>query len=277
MADTGRTPRIFDLNERIVVVTGALGQLGREFTRSLHDSGCRVAALDLQAGDDERRAAFGALADSPRLLLLQADVTSRESLEAALERIEQEWGTPTGLVNNAGLDSPPDASGLENGPFETYPDASWDRVMEVNSKGVFLCCQVFGGAMGRAGAGSIVNICSIYGVVSPNQSLYEYRREGGETFFKPVAYAASKSSLLNLTRYLGTYWGKAGVRVNAVTFGGVFNEQDPRFLENYQSHVPMGRMARVDEYNGVIHFLLSDAASYMTGSNLTVDGGWTAW
>ena len=136
MADTGRTPKIFDLNERIVVVTGALGQLGREFTRSLHESGCRVAALDLHAGDDERRAAFGAQADSPRLMLLQADVTSRESLEAALDRIEQEWGTPTGLVNNAGLDSPPDASGLENGPFETYPDASWDRVMEVNSKGV---------------------------------------------------------------------------------------------------------------------------------------------
>jgi NAD(P)-dependent dehydrogenase (short-subunit alcohol dehydrogenase family) len=149
--------------------------------------------------------------------------------------------------------------------------------MEVNSKGVFLCCQVFGGAMARAAAGSIVNVGSIYGVVSPNQGLYEYRRQAGETFFKPVAYAASKSSLLNLTRYLATYWGRSGVRVNSVTFGGVFNDQDSRFLENYEAHVPMGRMARADEYNGVVQFLLSDAASYMTGSNLTVDGGWTAW
>lgn len=277
MAESASSPKLFDLRERIVVITGALGQLGREFTRSLHDAGCRVAALDLQAADEDRRAAFGDLAGSSKLLLLQADVTSRDSLEAALTRIEKEWGTPCGLVNNAALDSPPDAAGLENGPFETYPGASWDRVMEVNSKGVFLCCQVFGGAMAREGTGAIVNICSIYGVVSPNQSLYEYRREGGETFFKPVAYAASKSSLLNLTRYLGTYWGRSGVRVNAVTFGGVFNEQDPRFLENYHSHVPLGRMARADEYNGVIQFLLSDAASYMTGANVTVDGGWTAW
>ena len=171
----------------------------------------------------------------------------------------------------------PGAEGLETGPFETYPESSWDKVMDVNAKGVFLCCQVFGGAMARKGGGAIVNVCSIYGVLSPYHSLYEYRRVKGDTFFKPVAYAASKSSLLNLTRYLATYWAKSGVRVNTVTFGGVFNHQDERFLANYGNRVPMGRMAREDEYNGAVIFLLSDAASYMTGSNMTIDGGWTAW
>ena len=276
MADNQQGNSHFDLDGRVVVVTGALGQLGQQFTRSLHEAGCRVAALDLTAGHDESEA-FADLADSEDLMLISADVTSRSSLEAALDCIEESWGVPAGLVNNAGLDSPPDASGLENGPFETYPEKSWDDVMEVNSKGVFLCCQVFGGAMASAGSGAIINIGSIYGVCSPDQSMYDYRREDGDTFFKPVAYAASKSSLLNLTRYLATYWGASGVRVNTVTFGGVFNDQDERFLRNYQRRVPLGRMARSDEYNGAIMFLLSDAASYMTGSNLTIDGGWTAW
>jgi NAD(P)-dependent dehydrogenase (short-subunit alcohol dehydrogenase family) len=267
---------LFDLRDRIVVVTGALGQLGRQFSRSLHNAGCKVAALDRRAGEADRREAFGDLDDSPNLLLVEADVTSRSSLEAALGTIENTWGTPYGLVNNAGLDSPPGASGLENGPFETYPESSWDKVMEVNAKGVFLCCQVFGGAMAQDGAGAIVNVGSIYGCVSPDQSLYEYRSADGDTFFKPVAYAASKSALLNLTRYLATYWALKGVRVNTVTFGGVFNDQDERFLENYGGRVPLGRMAREDEYNGAVIFLLSDAASYMTGSNMIIDGGWTA-
>jgi NAD(P)-dependent dehydrogenase (short-subunit alcohol dehydrogenase family) len=151
-------------------------------------------------------------------------------------------------------------------------------VMQVNTKGVFLCCQVIGGAMAAADRGSIVNISSIYGLVSPNQSIYEYRREAtGMPFVKPVAYSVSKSALFNLTRYLATYWAKNNVRVNTLTFGGVFNEQDPKFLENYCARVPLGRMAREDEYNGAIIFLLSDASSYMTGSNVVIDGGWTAW
>ncbi len=265
-------PDVFDIRNRIVVVTGALGQLGRQFTRSLHGAGCRVVALDLQVTEASRGEFFEDLASS-NLLLVQADVTRRDTLQAALATIEETWGTPYGLVNNAALDSPPDAGGLENGPFETYPAGSWDEVMAVNARGPFLCCQVFGGAMAGNGAGAVVNVCSIYGMLSPDQSLYEYR----EDFFKPVAYSASKSALLNLTRYLATYWAKNGVRVNTVTFGGVFNRQDERFLENYGRRVPLGRMAREDEYNGAVMFLLSDAASYMTGSNMIIDGGWTAW
>jgi NAD(P)-dependent dehydrogenase (short-subunit alcohol dehydrogenase family) len=210
-------------------------------------------------------------------MFIAADVTRRGSLEAALRQVESAWGVPQGLINNAALDAPPNAPAEENGPFETYPESSWDKVMEVNVKGVLLCCQVFGGQMAAAGRGSIVNISSIYGLVSPDQGIYGYRRKNGAQFYKPVAYSASKSALLNLTRYLATYWAGRNVRVNSLTFAGVFNNQDPEFLANYCAKVPLGRMAREDEYNGAVIFLLSQAASYMTGSNVIIDGGWTAW
>jgi NAD(P)-dependent dehydrogenase (short-subunit alcohol dehydrogenase family) len=187
------------------------------------------------------------------------------------------WGIPHALINNAAIDSPPDASAAENGPFEEYPEASWDKVMEVNVKGTFLCCQVIGAQMASLSRGSIVNIGSVYGMVSPDQRIYEYRRSDDDHFYKPVAYSASKSALCNLTRYLATYWAERNVRVNMLTLGGVFNNQDSRFLEEYCRRVPLGRMAREDEYNGAVIFLVSDASSYMTGSNLLIDGGWTSW
>jgi NAD(P)-dependent dehydrogenase (short-subunit alcohol dehydrogenase family) len=271
---TGADP--FDLTGRVVVVTGGLGQLGRRFCVALADRGARVAALDLLVDDRRPLEAFGA-AHAP-ILAVHADVTRRESLDAALEIIKAQLGVPHGLVNAAALDSPPDAPAEENGPFESYSERSWDRVMDVNVKGTLLCCQTIGGAMANAGRGSIVNISSIYGLVSPDQRLYDYRREaGGAAFFKPIAYSAAKSALMNVTRYLATYWAGKSVRVNTVTLGGVFNDQDERFLAAYAARVPMGRMARPDEYNSSIVFLLSDASSYMTGSNLVIDGGWTAW
>ena len=266
---------LFDLQDRVVIVTGGLGQLGREFTSALVAHGARVAIIDLDRDPDAAdrvRAVHGA-----RARFFAADVTDRSSLESALSEVERAWGVPFGLVNNAALDAPPNAPPAENGPFERYPLESWRRVMEVNVTGVMLCCQVFGGRMAEAGRGSVANIGSIYGVVSPDQRLYEYRATSDERFFKPVAYSASKSALLNVTRYLATYWAPRGVRVNTLTFGGVFNGQDERFLSGYCSRVPMGRMARADEYNGAVVFLMSDASSYMTGSALVIDGGWTAW
>jgi len=269
-------PDPFDVRGRVVVVTGGLGQLGRQFAGALVGRGAQVAVVDLDIAA-RVDATYGPEKAGLGYFFVEGDVTSRASLERALQQIEQRWGPPYALVNNAALDSPPGAAAGENGPFEEYPEASWDRVMEVNAKGVFLACQVFGGRMARAGRGSIINIASIYGLVSPDQRIYEYRRRGGEAFFKPVAYSASKSAVLNLTRYLATYWAPHGVRVNTLTFAGVFNNQDEEFLKGYCAKVPLGRMAREDEYNGAVIFLCSDASSYMTGSNVVLDGGFTAW
>ena len=268
---------IFDVQGRVVVVTGGLGQLGRQFSLALSGRGARVAVFDSQASEEKGRERFGEAAlDPDRFIFLSMDVTERGSIERALGEVKQRWGVPHALINNAALDSPPNSPAEENGPFEDYPESSFDKVMGVNVKGVVLCCQVIGGEMARAGRGSIINICSIYGIVSPDQRIYEYRRQGDSAFYKPVAYSTSKSALLNLTRYLATYWAGKGVRVNTLTFGGVANNQDEKFLEGYCSHVPLGRMAREDEYNGAVVFLISDASSYMTGSNMIIDGGWTA-
>lgn len=258
----------FELTDRIVVITGGLGQLGSAFRRALSAERARVVVLDVAASPPS-------FEDSS--IYLQADVTDRASLERALAELARDVGIPHVLINNAALDSPPDAPADENGPFETYPEGSWDRVLEVNLKGTFLACQVFGGAMAEAGRGSIINISSIYGLVSPDQRLYEHRRREGSIFFKPAAYAASKSGVLNLTRYLATYWAARAVRVNTLSFGGVFNHQAEEFLTAYCSRVPLGRMASAEDYIGAVIFLASDASAYMTGANLVIDGGWTAW
>jgi NAD(P)-dependent dehydrogenase (short-subunit alcohol dehydrogenase family) len=268
---------LFDLSDSVIIVTGGMGQLGRQYTLALADRGAKVAVFDMDVNADRVKDRFGDRSSDEALMFVESDVTSRASIEEAVHQVERAWGSPTGLINNAALDSPPGAPAAENGPFEDYPEASFDKVMEVNTKGVFLCCQVIGGAMAAAGRGSIVNVCSIYGVLSPDQRIYEYRRQGGDTFYKPVAYSISKSSLLNLTRYLATYWAENGVRVNSVTLAGVFNNQDEEFLTNYNPKVPLGRMANEDEYNGAMIYLMSKASSYMTGSNMIIDGGFTAW
>lgn len=277
MEQTAIPVNFFDVVDKVVIVTGGLGQLGRQFSSTLLQYGAKVAVFDLGVGEAREAEAIAAGANNKNLLLLRVDVAKRDSIEGALAQVNAKWGAPHGLINAAALDSPPDAPAEENGPFENYPESSWNQVIDVNLKGVFLCCQAAGGQMASAGRGSIINIGSIYGLVSPDQRVYEYRRTGGVPFFKPVAYSASKSALINLTRYLATYWAQRNVRVNMMTLGGVFNNQDSDFLDQYCARVPMGRMAREDEYNGAVLFLISDGSSYMTGANLIMDGGWTAW
>ena len=267
---------LFSVRGKVVVVTGGCGQLGRQFTRALVERGARVAVFDL-APERFPSSSSTETSDESSVMAVGVDVTRRDSIEAGLKRVISKWGLPQALINNAALDSPPNAPAEETGPFESYPETSWDKVMQVNAKGVFLCCQVIGGSMARAEGGSIINISSIYGLVSPDQRIYEYRRATGSEFFKPVAYSASKSALLNLSRYLAIYWADKKIRVNTLTLAGVFNKQDEKFLEAYCTRLPLKRMAREDEYNGAIIFLISDASSYMTGSNMIIDGGWTAW
>jgi NAD(P)-dependent dehydrogenase (short-subunit alcohol dehydrogenase family) len=260
------TDPLFDLDGRVAVVTGGMGQLGSVYVAGLSDRGMRVAVFDTASGE---------LPEGARAF--EVDITDRAAIEDATREVEQAMGVPHLLVNNAALDSPPDAPAQEVGPFESYPESSFDEVMDVNVKGTFLCCQVVGGAMAREGRGSIVNVSSVYGLLSPVQDLYAFRRERGETFVKPVAYSVSKSAILNLTRYLATYWAKDGVRVNTLTLAGVWNDQPPEFLEAYKTRVPLGRMLEASEALGAVVFLASDASSYVTGSNVVVDGGWSAW
>jgi NAD(P)-dependent dehydrogenase (short-subunit alcohol dehydrogenase family) len=274
---------LFSVDGKVIVVTGGYGQIGAELTRGLAGAGAHVAILEPHPDPERTNYLFGAGARG--VSVFEADVTNRDSLVHACASIAREIGVPTGLVNNAALDSPPDSGAEETGAFERYPESSWDRVMAVNVKGVFLACQVFGELMAQAGRGSIINVGSIYGAVSPDQRLYDYRRARGETFFKPVAYAASKSAIYNLTRYIAVYWGAQNVRANSVTFAGVFNDQDPQFLERYERKIPLRRgpafdhlrgMADPADYVGPVAFLLSDAARYMTGADLRVDGGFLA-
>jgi NAD(P)-dependent dehydrogenase (short-subunit alcohol dehydrogenase family) len=250
---------LFSLQGRVAVVTGGAGQLGREIVGGLEARGATVAVFDVAADR------------------FRVDVTDRSAIESATQSVVEELGVPHVLVNAAALDSPPDAPPEEVGPVESYPEESFDAVMDVNVKGTFLACQVIGARMAEAGRGSIVNISSIYGMLSPVQDLYEFRRQSGEEFFKPIAYSASKSALYNLTRYLATYWAKSGVRVNTLTLAGVANDQPPDFVDAYTARMPLGRMADVREVVGPVVFLASDASSYVTGANLVADGGWSAW
>lgn len=249
---------LFSLDGRVAIVTGGNGQLGAEIVRALEARGAHVAVFDAAHHEP-------------------VDVTDRAQIERATAAIVETWGVPHILVNAAALDSPPDAPAEEVGPVETYPEASFDQVMDVNVKGTFLTCQVVGARMAAEGRGSIVNISSVYGMLSPVQDVYDFRRQSGETFYKPIAYSVSKSAIYNLTRYLATYWAQSGVRVNTLTLAGVFNDQPQEFLDAYEARMPMRRMAEVREVVGPVVFLASDASSYVTGANLVADGGWSAW
>ncbi|KEQ02832.1 SDR family oxidoreductase [Pseudorhizobium pelagicum] len=268
----------FSVEGRIAVVTGGLGQLGTQFSRSLAQAGAKVAIFSRRPFSDAQMAEkFPGLTDNIRVY--EASVTDKAALEAATEQLIADWGVPQILVNNAGIDSKPDGSAEQNAPFEVYPRKYWDDIIETNLTGVMLTSQVVGSRMAEAKSGSIINVGSIYGMVSPNQALYAYREQrDGVPFVKAISYAASKAGLLNMTRYLATYWAPKKVRVNLISFGGVKTASfDKEFIDAFLERVPMGRQAEIDEYNGVIRFLASDASSYMTGSNVVVDGGFTAW
>jgi NAD(P)-dependent dehydrogenase (short-subunit alcohol dehydrogenase family) len=254
----------------VAVVTGAAGLLGRRHCRALAAAGASVVATDLDAAACEEAA--------PEAMAFAADITHPESVAALRDAVLGRFGRIDVLVNNAALnekvESPPAAGEVLR--FENFPLALWKASLEVNVTGTFLCCQLLGGEMARRGAGSIVNLASTYAVVAPDQALYR-QPDGSQTFYKSAAYPTTKGAVLALTRFLAAYWGRAGVRVNALSPGGVENGQDPGFVARYAARTPLGRMADPSDYEGALVFLASDASRYMTGANLIVDGGWTAW
>jgi len=264
---------IFSLKNKTAIVTGALGLLGKKHCEALSEAGANVVVADI----NESAARDFAASIGNNHCGLKMDVTSDSSLKVARDKILSHYGTIDILVNNAAINDMFENPGLakELSAFENYPLDAFKKSLDVNVTGVFLASQVFGSVMAEQGSGSIINIASTYGIVGPDQSIY--RNECGEqTFYKSPVYPVTKGAVVNFTRFLAAYWGHCGVRVNTLSPGGVENNQNEFFIQNYSAKTLLGRMARPADYQGALVFLASEASAYMTGANLIVDGGWTA-
>ena len=269
------TDALFRLDDQIAVVTGACGKLGPVWAEALLHAGARVAALELAGAPESEAYRIVAGQAGGRLCRFDCDVTSRASIEGAVEALGRQIGEPAILVNNAGVDQPPDSGGNRS-RIEDWPADQFRRMVEVNLLGTFQVTQIIGGGMAVRGSGSVVNIGSLYASVSPDQRFYDHL-SGTLPFLKSPAYGASKAAVVNMTAYFATLWGPQGVRVNALSPGGVLGGQDGQFKAKYCARVPLGRLAQADDLKGPLVFLASSASSYVTGHELRVDGGFTAW
>lgn len=265
----------FRLDQETAVVTGACGKLGPIWVEALLEAGARVGALDLPGA--KASTAFEALARThgDRLRRFDCDITDRASIESATAALVDQLGLPVVLVNNAGVDQPPDSGG-GRATIEGLPIEQFRRMVEVNLLGTFQVTQVIGARMASQGRGSIINIGSLYASVSPDQRFYDHMA-GDLPFLKSPAYGASKAAVVNMTKYFATLWGTRGIRVNTLSPGGVLGGQDDQFKGKYGARVPLARMAQSDDLKGPLVFLASRASSYVTGHELRVDGGFTAW
>ncbi|ACY12985.1 SDR family oxidoreductase [Haliangium ochraceum] len=267
---------MFRLADKVAIVTGATGLLGREHCHALASAGARVVVADLDQAACASFAGELQAAHGTESIGQSVDITDPDSVAALLKATLGAFDRVDVLVNNAAIDDKAAAerTDAEATAFENYPLSAWKRMIDVNVTGTFLCCQVIGAHMAERGTGSIINVASTYGLVAPDQSMYR-RPDGSQAFFKSAAYPTSKGAVLQLTRFLGAYWG-GKVRVNALCPGGVMTENtDPAFAERYAARTPAGRMADRGDYRGAVVFLASDDAAYMTGNQLVVDGGWT--
>jgi NAD(P)-dependent dehydrogenase (short-subunit alcohol dehydrogenase family) len=262
---------LFDLRGEVALVTGAAGLLGEVWAEALAGAGADLVLTDLDGAAAARRAAAIAAAAGVRAVGLAQDVTRPEDWRRVFAETGAGLGLPSVLVNNAGYTNRTPSANY-GAAFEDFPLAEWRQILEVNLTGTLLGCQTVGPAMVARGRGAIVNVASLYGLVSPQHPVYE-----GTGQRQPAAYSVSKAGVLALTRYLATLWAPRGVRVNAITPGGVHAGQDAAFLERFGERCPAGRMAEPGELRGAIVYLASPAASYVTGHNLVVDGGWTVW
>jgi NAD(P)-dependent dehydrogenase (short-subunit alcohol dehydrogenase family) len=269
----------FELTGRVAVVTGGVGLLGAEFCRTLAEAGASIVVVDLDASSSQATADT-LKKNGHRALAVPADITRPDSVNAMVEKVLAEFGRLDILVNSAALDPKFDAEavkkGMAPGAFEDYPLDQWIAAMSVNLTGMFLVTQACVKPMIAQGKkGSIINICSTYGLNGPDQRIYV--KDGQRVAFKPVYYTVTKAGVMGFTKYLAAYYAGTEIRVNALTPGGVFNNHEDYFVKNYSAKTILGRMANKDEMNGALLFLASDASSYMTGNNVVVDGGWTAW
>ena len=266
---------LFDLTGRIAVITGGAGILGRCFAAGLAEFGASVAIADLDGEAAKAAAAELNTKFGRKIIGIATDVTDRASVRALATRVEDELGAADILLNNAA------AKGRNVdaffAPLETFDAETWREIMAVNVDGMFNMAQAFGAEMARRGRGSIIQTASIYGLLAPDQRIYEGSAYLGRPINTPPVYTTSKAAVIGLTRHLATYWGAAGVRVNTLTPGGVESGQNDEFRRRYSARIPLGRMAAADEMVGAVVFLASDASKYITGQNIVVDGGLSAW
>jgi len=268
---------LFDLTDRVAIITGGAGFLGKEFGRTVASAGAHVVVADVHRSTAEAVAKNLSVTSTLEALAVQTDVANKESVHAMVGMVKDVFGRVDILVNSAALDPKfdPKEAGKHKQDFEGYPLDAWQQSLDVDLTGAFLCAQAVAPIMREQNRGVIVNISSIYGVVGPDQRLYE--KDDGSKGYKPSSYSATKAALDGFTRYLAAYFSGTNIRVNTLTLGGVFNNHGEQFLKRYNVRVPMGRMMKLEEVGGPLLFLVSDASSYMTGANLVVDGGWTAW
>lgn len=267
----------FGLDGRVAIITGGAGLLGSRYAHVLARAGANVVVADIQ-GEQARALAQQVTEESGvKAIGVETDVSQQDSVRAMVDEVMEAFSKVDVLVNNAALDPKFDREGQERHGqrFETLPLEVWQEALAVNVTGMFLCAQAVVPAMLEQGKGVIVNVSSTYGLVGPDQRLYQ--REGLAPQFKPVTYTVSKAAALGLTKYLATYFVGTDIRVNTLTPGGVYAGHDDEFVQRYSARTVLGRMAEADEMASALLFLVSDASSYMTGANLVVDGGWTAW
>lgn len=267
----------FVLTNRVAIITGGAGLLGTEYSHTLANAGAHVVVADIDGQGASSLAQAVTESSGVEALGIQTDVSQPASVQAMVDSILKRFERIDILVNNAALDPKfdPEHTGQHVNRFEDFPYKTWQDAMAVNVTGMFLCAQAVAPSMLEMGQGVMVNISSTYGMVGPDQRLYQ--REGEPPQYKPVTYTVSKAAVLGLTSYLATYFAGTGIRVNALTPGGVYAGHDDEFVQRYSAKTVLGRMAEADEIGTALLFLVSDASSYMTGANLVVDGGWTAW
>jgi NAD(P)-dependent dehydrogenase (short-subunit alcohol dehydrogenase family) len=253
---------LFDIKGRVIVLTGACGLIGKKLAESFQKRGAKLVLVDL-AG-----ARSGERIENDSTMELSCDVSRAEEVTSLVKTVLDHFERVDVLVNSHHYKP----QGFASAKAETFPEELWDAIMDINLKGTFLTCREFGRTMLQQGKGSIINIASTYGVVSSNPDLYQENSLGN-----PLAYSASKGGVIMLSKYLGAHWAGRGVRVNCVTPHGVWNNQEPAFVERFSEKSPMKRLMTSDEVVGAVLFLASDASSYATGSNVLIEGGWTAW
>ena len=273
---------LFDLSGKIAILTGACGLLGQEHAHVLAEAGANVVLADLQLEKSQSFAQDITNQWGVEAFPVEVNVSDKTSVEQMVQRVREKFGQIDILINNAALTVKGGSEQVKGyfSDFEDYPLDIWQQALDVNLTGTFLCSQAVGKQMVQQNSGIIINISSTYGVVTPDQRIYENVRSPYDptiTFNTPASYSVTKGAIISLTRYLATYWAGKNIRVNALTPGGVYDDHGEEFVKNYSYRTPMGRMANKTEYRGAILFLASEASSYMTGANLIADGGWTAW